>query len=643
MRSPSVAIERVSYWLRYFTLAELFFVLEEDARIYPFDKFRIRKIALALRHTFASDQSDNEVKMLIKDLSTEFSQARPLNKPTSISSITVRKSQHLLVPFRSTCPVCNNNLNENNAQQQGIRLYCSNGSVMIATMFTLRCNHVHARCSRNGDLCPITIYPNFIRTNNRNIYTYDSLYFGSYVYLGGDVAVERSIAEKFIAHLVYRDLSMSEYADTLNQEAINGNHIQLTPIDRRALANILQAFLTIQLHICYSHDNVDTPSQLTKFNEWAWCKFPHLLSCFIYLWTNHSSIIGSCGDHCSKCLVVDGHQKTRRRICAFKDVKVNTDEMMNVVIGCCRTPIPSSRYCEYHNNASSAEEQQRFKSATSSQDLTKRKVLKFYKKRNRNANSLNATGCRTLKARSNDYINKCTRSFGLIALITNCRIITSFSELYRSETLKEIINLFAITYRVAGKLAPTLVYDDGCHLVKYVINHIGKDLTRTPAMKLLASTPVSVDRSHFRNHVGKFCRETMNPNNNRLLDNVNTQAAEQTFSWLKQYANIMSNLGYLRAPLFMLILFHSKNMSSVKKSVSSVFNVVSLCPEVSGVSLCHMKHVPRSHDQRNNKAITKTIEQNPNSKLRPENFCLPKGITDWDSKLLEIMNTNKAN
>jgi hypothetical protein len=75
------------------------------------------------------------------------------------------------------------------------------------------------------------------------------------------------------------------------------------------------------------------------------------------------------------------------------------------------------------------------------------------------------------------------------------------------------MNMFCFLI-VAGKLAPTLVYDDGCHLVKYVINHIGKDLSKTSAMEILASTPISVDRSHFRNHVGIFCRKTTNPDKN---------------------------------------------------------------------------------------------------------------------------------
>jgi len=131
MRTSRVIIELIAHWLEYFTLAELIFVLKADAHMYPFDKFRVQKIALALRHTFSSDQSDNDVRMLIEDLATVYSQTRPLVKPTSISSITIRKNDHLLVPFRSSCPTCCQSLNESNSKQRGIRLYCDNGSVII--------------------------------------------------------------------------------------------------------------------------------------------------------------------------------------------------------------------------------------------------------------------------------------------------------------------------------------------------------------------------------------------------------------------------------------------------------------------------------------------------------------------------------
>jgi hypothetical protein len=90
MRTSRVIIERVSHWLEHFTIAELVFVLNEDARMPLFDRFRIEKIASSLRHTFSSDQSNKDVKLLIEDLSVVYCQTRPVQKPTSLSSIMVR-------------------------------------------------------------------------------------------------------------------------------------------------------------------------------------------------------------------------------------------------------------------------------------------------------------------------------------------------------------------------------------------------------------------------------------------------------------------------------------------------------------------------------------------------------------------------
>lgn len=45
-----------------------------------------------------------------------------------------------------------------------------------------------------------------------------------------------------------------------------------------------------------------------------------------------------------------------------------------------------------------------------------------------------------------------------------------------------------------------------------------------------------------------------------MLDGVNTEAAEQLFSWLKGYASILSSIGWKRSLPFLLILFHNKNL-----------------------------------------------------------------------------------
>jgi hypothetical protein len=70
---------------------------------------------------------------------------------------------------------------------------------------------------------------------------------------------------------------------------------------------------------------------------------------------------------------------------------------------------------------------------------------------------------------------------------------------------------------VSGIVPNTAVYDDGCHLIQYLHNHIGKDLTATNAAKELAQVRFSVDRTHFRNRVGSWCRSNMNPDDNPCM------------------------------------------------------------------------------------------------------------------------------
>lgn len=61
------------------------------------------------------------------------------------------------------------------------------------------------------------------------------------------------------------------------------------------------------------------------------------------------------------------------------------------------------------------------------------------------------------------------------------------------------------------------MYDDGCHLAEYLHNHFGLDLASTAASSVLKQTPFSIDRAHFKNHVGRWCRDNMNPDRNTCI------------------------------------------------------------------------------------------------------------------------------
>ena len=317
---------------------------------------------------------------------------------------------------------------------------------LIGTLFTLHCQHNNSNRLSNNANKSVTIYPNFISVNKCNIFTFNSLYHSRYIYLGGNVAIERSILDKYTAQIVHHDFSMMGMAASMNQKALNVGYYQLAPIERRLLSNILLAYLIIQLDLSMGYASVST-SSLQNFDQWAWEQFPRLLTCFVYLWTNHRTLIGSCGEHCSKCLIVDGHQKARRRICAYKDVKVETEEIKELLIGCCRTPIRWSRFCSLHHKETEITVNKHPNSHFHEKRFVRKFNHRFSKKLQEKKSRLNVTGCHTIKERSDQYVKRCTRSFGIIALVSNCRIITSFSELYRSETLREIINLFAVTIR----------------------------------------------------------------------------------------------------------------------------------------------------------------------------------------------------
>ncbi|CAF5156190.1 unnamed protein product, partial [Rotaria magnacalcarata] len=156
-----------------------------------------------------------------------------------------------------------------------------------------------------------------------------------------------------------------------------------------------------------------------------------------------------------------------------------------MLVGCCRTPAYKSEYCNLHfyKNAKSSE----CITQTTERTLpTRSHFSRFKKSRTKKERNFGATNCRTSKERSDAYIRKCARSFGVIAAVTNCGIITTFGEIFRTETLKEILQLLTNCIKASGVIPKTAVYDDGCHLIEYLHNHIGKDLTATPAAKELA-------------------------------------------------------------------------------------------------------------------------------------------------------------
>lgn len=49
---------------------------------------------------------------------------------------------------------------------------------------------------------------------------------------------------------------------------------------------------------------------------------------------------------------------------------------------------------------------------------------------------------------------------------------------------------------------------------------------------------LAVERWHFRNHVGKYCRENCNPGDHPEVNHFNTVICEQKFKWVAGFKKL---------------------------------------------------------------------------------------------------------
>ncbi|CAF1429914.1 unnamed protein product [Adineta ricciae] len=618
-------IKQIVYFLRLFRPNELGFLLNIGSKWSRYDPNRLERITFLFNSTFKTNQPVNIVQHTLtffdRNRSLSFNHNFPLNE------IAVQQ----LDPFRSDCPVCGNNLHLIAASVQLVKMYCLKGRMIETRVFSVTCSHNQTSHTKEP---PISIYPNFIRQGSLDTWTSDSLNSGDFVYLGGRHAFERALIEGYTCQLLGSPSSWNKAVDGWNLEAFNSGSAEKRNSWQLRLSLAFMKYKTIQFDLCVGNTVVNVPSSIGAFDQWAWDTIPDRLVSFVYLWSNHASLMGACGIDCCRCIVMDGHQKCRRRVCRAKQVMVSTEEFDSLKIGCCRTPIRGSQYCELHQDQHLVDD---LSSSSIGQNKQHSSLSTYRQKwRRRSHIGLDATSCRTRKSKPDAYVNRCSRSFGLIAGVTNCKIIVTFSELFRCETLREILSLLFSTIRASdGCFPPTVVYDDGCHLAEYLQNHFDVDLAVTPASMVLKRTPFSIDRVHFKNHVGRWCRKNMNPDNNRLLDGVNTEAAEQLFSWLKGYANILSCLGWRRSASFMLILFHNKNLERKNVRPTRTFEIISKIPQVKNICLAHVADSTTLSDMKikNRTDHLDLVHQMPAQHLNPAMALAPTTSKSSDNVL----------
>ena len=291
---------------------------------------------------------------------------------------------------------------------------------------------------------PISLYPNFIRQSDIDTYTSTSLYNSDFVYMGGEFAFQRSLIETYMCQLVGSSVSWNKFVDGYNLHLYNKTGEEM-PNWQKLFSHWFIKFYVIQFDLSIGTPEVAVPRTNIDFDIWAWGSFPRLVTSFVYLWSNHKTLIGACNEECSRCVIIDGHQKCRRRVCRAKEIYVDTSEFDALKIGCFVTPTRGTKYCAEHQTDPTSKNS--FESIEQNCKTNIWQQKRDSQQRKSRTNLISPTSCRTFKQKSEKNINQCSRSFGVLAIVSNCKVVLSFCEIFRSETLREIIHLLCSTTR----------------------------------------------------------------------------------------------------------------------------------------------------------------------------------------------------
>ncbi|CAF3964985.1 unnamed protein product [Rotaria sordida] len=109
-----------------------------------------------------------------------------------------------------------------------------------------------------------------------------------------------------------------------------------------------------------------------------------------------------------------------------------TAEFDSVIIGCDKSPKPGEDYCDEHKH--------RHDIPIENDDEEDVDNGSFIKLRNgKQVIRYQSLTCNTTKSFPMKYVSVCHRSFGIIVYFTNCGVCLAINEIYRSETVKEIL------------------------------------------------------------------------------------------------------------------------------------------------------------------------------------------------------------
>ena len=104
---------------------------------------------------------------------------------------------------------------------------------------------------------------------------------------------------------------------------------------------------------------------------------------------------------------------------------------------------------------------------------------------------------------------------------------------------------------------PFIVYDDACHLKRYID---GRTLiTWSDRLNSFQARSFAVDKMHIKGHTEKWCHDNCHPKLFPQLKDANTMVCEQVNAWLKNYKFIVKYMNAERFNFYLYSLFNEYN------------------------------------------------------------------------------------
>jgi hypothetical protein len=322
---------------------------------------------------------------------------------------------------------------------------------------------------------------------------------------------------------------------------------------------------------------------------------------FIKKWSGISHSNRCTDAKCSFAINVDGNWKCFRLKCAFEDVHLISNEMNPIKIGCLETPMRGSYFCKNHsyiqeivhfnvNGQKWPFDARAIKSEVKGRigKNVKVKIHDYFENHSGNIyylvtisesddNPFWATENQIPLELIEEYNQKkpkvelscltkktikCvkkTRTQGILISAFNCGIICGFREIFGSESKKQVALFLMDVYMHFEKIPKYTIYDDACHLKKYVEN-LKSYKTKQNRSVFFASTTLVVDKLHIKNHVDQaYCLKFCDPEKYEDLNEIVTVRCEEINSWFSPFKNHLKYMNRERYIFFVFLMFNFYN------------------------------------------------------------------------------------